>query len=274
MNIPSMYSDQGINPATFRAIPHTVSSGLTGIYADTSSANDGSSYLVAWNPVTEKPAWRVSTPGVYDGGTLVTGGNLVFQGHVDGKFVAYSADSGKQLWSYEAGNGISAPPITFQVGNTQYVSILTGIGGGASSMGELTAQWGWQAHVHPRRMLTFVLDGSAKLPPSPPPARVISLDDPKFMVDADKVTRGREVYLTNCAICHGIGVVGGGQAPDLRASAVPLSQGAFASVLRTGSPGLPAMPRFPELSDADIVALQHYIRARARAGLAQGRTLH
>jgi len=34
----------------------------------------------------------------WNGGTLTTAGNLVFQGTADGRFIAYNATSGEKLW--------------------------------------------------------------------------------------------------------------------------------------------------------------------------------
>jgi hypothetical protein len=61
--------------------------------------------LVAWDPVAQKAAWRVTNPTVEDGGVLATGGNLVFQGRGDGMLAAYRATDGKQLWMFDAGTG-------------------------------------------------------------------------------------------------------------------------------------------------------------------------
>jgi alcohol dehydrogenase (cytochrome c) len=59
-------------------------------------------------------------------GVLATAGNLVFLGHVDGTFSAYDARTLKELWSFNAGTGINAPPITYSVNGKQYVAVLAG----------------------------------------------------------------------------------------------------------------------------------------------------
>ena len=59
-------------------------------------------------------------------GALATGGSLVFLGHVDGTFSAYDARTLKELWSFNAGTGINAPPVSFAVNGKQYVAILLG----------------------------------------------------------------------------------------------------------------------------------------------------
>jgi quinohemoprotein ethanol dehydrogenase len=58
--------------------------------------------------------------------------------------------------------------------------------------------------------------------------------------------------------------VAGGTAPDQRTSTVPLTRDAFAAVVRDGSLETRGMPKFGELTDAELDALRHYIRYRAR----------
>ena len=68
---------------------------------------------------------------------------------------------------------------------------------------------------------------------------------------------------TKCQWCHGAGAIAGGGGPDLRASLSPLVAASFASVVRGGIEAR-GMPKFEELSDRELDALRHYIRARAR----------
>ena len=42
---------------------------------------------------------------------------------------AYRATDGKQLWQFDAGTGIIAPPMTFSIGGTQYLTVMAGWGG-------------------------------------------------------------------------------------------------------------------------------------------------
>jgi alcohol dehydrogenase (cytochrome c) len=59
-------------------------------------------------------------------GAMATAGNLVFLGHPDGEFAAYDAKTLKELWSFNVGTGIQAPPITYSVNGKQYIAILAG----------------------------------------------------------------------------------------------------------------------------------------------------
>jgi quinohemoprotein ethanol dehydrogenase len=104
-------------------------------------------FLVAWDPATNKERWRVPYPA-RPGGTVATGGNLVFHGAADGRFLAYSADKGEKLWEVNLGPGM-ATPVTYMLDGQQYISILAGRNGG--------------------RLFTFALDGKETIP-APPPA--------------------------------------------------------------------------------------------------------
>ena len=72
------------------------------------------SQLIAWDPVRQREVWRTPPHGTIGGGTLATAGGLVFQGTNKGQFVAYRADTGQQLWSFEAQTGVVAAPAASQ----------------------------------------------------------------------------------------------------------------------------------------------------------------
>ncbi len=254
------YNDRGIDPRTYQM----ERDGPMGINAfhDDIPKSAGSSSLIAWDAVRKQKAWEVALPGATNGGVMSTHGGLVFQGQADGRFVARDDRTGAVLWSADLGVGTQAPPITYSVGGRQYVSILAGWAGGQMLLGSLSAQHGWVGRNHPRRLLTYVLDGKAALPPSPPPSRPVPVDDTAVTVNPALALRGRALY-ERCLICHGAGVVAGGFAPDLRASPIPLNPQAFAAVMQGGLQSR-GMPPFPELTPEDLNALRHYIRQRAR----------
>src|SRR5688572_27659861 len=223
----------------------------------------GKSFLVAWDPVKQRAAWQQPTPGPHNGGTLATAGDLVFQGQADGYINAYGASDGRKVWSFYAATAALGTPITYSVGKTQYLSILTGpLHGAPGGFGAMAARFGWDARIHPRRLLTFVLDGAGKLPPTPPPVFAKPLDAPEIIVDEALVKEGIQQW-SRCQLCHGPGAVAGGTAPDLRASPVPLNAAQFSLMVRTGIEAR-GMPKFSELNDHELDALRHYIRYRAR----------
>jgi alcohol dehydrogenase (cytochrome c) len=59
-------------------------------------------------------------------GVLATAGNLVFLGHYDGTFAAYDAKTLNEVWSFNVGGPIQAPPVSYSVNGKQYVAVLVG----------------------------------------------------------------------------------------------------------------------------------------------------
>ena len=82
--------------------------------------------LVAWDPIANKKVWGIKEDLPFNGGTLTTGGNLVFSGNLHGDFRAIDAKNGKVLWSKNLGSGIGAGPVTYSVDGKQYVAIVVG----------------------------------------------------------------------------------------------------------------------------------------------------
>lgn len=225
---------------------------------------DGKGKLVAWNPVTQKEAWSVQHEELWNGGTLATAGDLVFQGTGDGWFSAYNARTGERLWRFNAGLGIISAPMSFSVGGRQYVSVLVGYGGTSAAYGDLM-NVGWKYGAQPRRLLTFALDGKATLEPSPGPDKTVhALDDAAIVLDEAAIAAGRALSV-QCAACHGVGMQSAGSpGPDLRESAIALDKESFAALLKEGPLMERGMPRFEMLTDEQIHQLWSYIRARAR----------
>ena len=85
--------------------------------------------LRAIDPKTGKIVWEVKDSAPLWGGVLTTGGNLVFWGTPEGYLKAADAKTGKVLWEFQTGSGVVAPPITWQQGGEQYVSVVSGWGG-------------------------------------------------------------------------------------------------------------------------------------------------
>ncbi len=75
---------------------------------------------------TGKKAWQERTEQPMIGGALATAGNLVFTGEGNGTFRAFNAATGKSLWSFQAGAGCNAGPMTYSLDNTQYVAVACG----------------------------------------------------------------------------------------------------------------------------------------------------
>ena len=84
--------------------------------------------LRAIEPVTGKRVWEMAIDPPPNGGTLVTAGDLVFTGLQTGELIACDAHSGEEMWRYQTGSGIIAPPVTYELDGEQYVAVLSGSG--------------------------------------------------------------------------------------------------------------------------------------------------
>ena len=134
--------------------------------------------------------------------------------------------------------------------------------------GAVTAQHGWSYGMHPRRLIVYSLDGKASLPKAPPPQFAQPLAQNDWKIDELQADAGSFLFVRNCSMCHGGGAVAGGYAPDLRASQAPVYDEAFKQIVVGGSRVQQGMPRFKELTDSDLKAIQHYIRRQARKATA------
>jgi alcohol dehydrogenase (cytochrome c) len=89
-------------------------------------------HLRAVDVANKKIAWDVPSSLPLFAGITVTKGGLVFTGDQRGRFLAYDAKTGKELWSFQTGSAINASPITYELDGKQYVAILSGLGGDPS----------------------------------------------------------------------------------------------------------------------------------------------
>jgi PQQ-dependent dehydrogenase (methanol/ethanol family) len=86
--------------------------------------------LTAWDPVQRRPAWAVKENFPIWSGTVVTAGDIVFYGTMDGWFKAVNARTGDLLWRYKVDSGIISQPISYRgPDGHQYIAVLSGVGG-------------------------------------------------------------------------------------------------------------------------------------------------
>jgi alcohol dehydrogenase (cytochrome c) len=86
-------------------------------------------YLKAIDPMTGRAQWQTGFKSPNWAATLVTAGGLVFTGELTGEFIAVDTDNGNILWQFQTPSGIIGQPVTWDTNGTQYVSVVSGIGG-------------------------------------------------------------------------------------------------------------------------------------------------
>ena len=223
--------------------------------------------LVAWDPVQQKQAWAIERPGPWNGGTLSTAGNLVFEGTAAGTFEAYRANTGEKLWSFTAQTGVMAGPVTYSVNGEQYVAVLAGWGGVFPlATGEVSFKSGRVRNIS--RMLVFKVGGTASLPPLEPFQEPVLSTLPNA-ASAATIHNGERLFQTYCAGCHGDVAVSGGVLPDLRYSGALKGEEWFSIVLGGAlqSDGMVSFAK--ELSHQDAADIRAYVIFRRNQSVAE-----
>ena len=75
---------------------------------------------------TGKQMWDFKLPTPTWAGVMATAGGLVFSGSNEGNFFALDAANGKPLWQFQTGGAIRSGPMSFLVGDKQYVAVAGG----------------------------------------------------------------------------------------------------------------------------------------------------
>jgi lanthanide-dependent methanol dehydrogenase len=91
--------------------------------------------FTAWDPVGRKKAWEIKENFPVWSGTVVTAGDVVFYGTMEGWFKAVDARTGKPLWQFKTGSGIIGQPVVYRgPDQKEYVAVLSGVGGWAGAV--------------------------------------------------------------------------------------------------------------------------------------------
>ncbi|MGH6632380.1 MAG: PQQ-binding-like beta-propeller repeat protein, partial [Sphingopyxis sp.] len=218
--------------------------------------------LVAFDPRTGKVAWAVDHPAAWNGGTMTTAGNLVFQGTSLGRFRAYTADTGKQLLDLDMQSGIVSAPSTFRVGGVQYIAFQTSKGGAFPLVAGVA---GGATRKIPNipRLIVLKIGGTVKLP-APPSSAALAWNPPPMTASPAQVAAGKASFGRYCIVCHGDSAIGNGFTPDLRVSGTLANADAWKGVVIGGALKDRGMVSFANvLTPADAEAIRAYVIERS-----------
>ncbi len=218
-------------------------------------------YLLAYDPVRQKPVWQGADAGWWDhAGVLATGGGLVVQGTGLGHLRVYDDRTGRLLKDIDVGTTIIAAPMTYMVRGIQYIAVMAAWGGGGWSIPHHDSA----AYIYGNegRILAFKLDAGEtpkpKLlgPPPPIPA------PPASHASGKMIEKGAVLFNSNCAICHSNDARSG--APDLRRM-TPEVHDSFAAIVLDGAFKNAGMPAWGDvLSLRDATAIHAYLISLAQ----------
>lgn len=85
-----------------------------------------SGLLAATDVSTGEVTAREHTHYDNQAGVLATSGGLIFTATVDGTISAHDDQTLEELWKFNTGLGIKAPPISYAIGDKQYVAVMVG----------------------------------------------------------------------------------------------------------------------------------------------------
>jgi PQQ-dependent dehydrogenase (methanol/ethanol family) len=213
--------------------------------------------LVAWDPVRQTAQWRVKRQLPMNGGVLSTAGNLVFQGTAEGTFDAFSADTGKPLWSFDAHGTIQAGASSVEIEGEQYILVASG-NGGSAAIGTYLARYSSTPQSRsPSRLLAFKLGGTAVVPATV----VAEFPRPPLPRPPAALAKQGAVYFEAefCVDCHGLEAEDARSSiPDLRLASAKTHQ-LLPAIVMGGLYKEKGMPPFPTISPDELKAIQAFI---------------
>jgi alcohol dehydrogenase (cytochrome c) len=173
---------------------------------------------------------------------VTTGGGLLFGGDVAGRFRAFDQKTGKVLWQANLGSQVTGFPITYAVGERQYIAVSVGQAVNTAGYLAITPEIrpsnnnsiyvfalpaGWQtARVGPRQDAGpgSAAPVSAVAASAAPAAqchrtnrqRVTLTRTAEHAFSASQAAEGKKLYVEQqCSLCHGVNMLGSASAPAL-----------------------------------------------------------
>ena len=176
---------------------------------------------------------------------VTTGGGLLFGGDASGRFRAFDQRSGKVLWQTNLGSQVTGFPISYAIGDRQYIA--ASVGQAVNTAGYLlitpeirpsdsnslyvfalpegwqTAQTGPRPEVAPSQANATLASASSAGPAAPSKCRRTDREaapsstlSPNHLFSAAQSAQGKKVYLEQqCSLCHGESMRGSAGAPAL-----------------------------------------------------------
>ena len=215
-------------------------------------------YLLAYDPVKQKEAFRIDYPFPANGGAFTTAGNLLIEGTIRKTLAIYRADNGTKLWEMNTESVPVASAMSFMVKGKQYIGV--NVGWNSAIVHNLGFD-GKPFYTSSARLMVFALDSKGvTLPPTPAPGSIP--DPPDTVPKQADVDAGAVVYAQQCAICHGQNANGG--VKDLR-HMTPERHAEFLDIVLNGKLKAGGMESFKDkVTQEQAEQIHAYVIARAQ----------
>jgi alcohol dehydrogenase (cytochrome c) len=221
-------------------------------------------YLVAQDVASGEIEWQKKFPkeACYSG-TTTTAGNLVFSGRSNGDLVAYDAESGDELWSFQTGAGANTTPAIFESDGKQYVAFYAGGNSlAASAHGDDLWLFSLEGELGPAKEGGPAEQGQHAGEEAPEgnveEAEASPTESGKENVEEETShgdpAQGKVVFSENCSVCHGFDGRGGNGGPDLTTQPLARTANGTIKKVTTGGGGMPAFAEVLSTEEIEDVA--------------------
>jgi alcohol dehydrogenase (cytochrome c) len=167
---------------------------------------------------------------------VTTGGGLLFGGDVAGRFRAFDQKTGKVLWQTNLGSQVTGFPITYSVGERQYIAVSIGQAVNTAGYLAITPEirpsnnnslyvfalpTGWQtANVGPQQEVaqpsSVVASTAAAQCHRTDRKNTTFTSTADRTFSASQAAEGKKLYVEQqCSLCHGVNMLGSASAPAL-----------------------------------------------------------
>jgi quinohemoprotein ethanol dehydrogenase len=261
--------------------PQKYVEGETYIGSDTitSTGFDTTGYLTAYDMSTGKIAWQDKFPqeSCYSG-AVTTAGGLVFVGHNDGNLIAYSIESGEELWKFQTGAGANTTVTPFEEEGEEKIALYAGGNSlAATAHGENFWVFSLKGTMEQAKGLEAEEEGGGHAGEETPEEEA----EKKVEAEAEEgggaaeeegkeeaaaggaggatadAAAGKEVFSEECSVCHGATGHGGNGGPDLRTMPLAKTQAGAEKQVTNGGGGMPAFGG--TLSEEEISNVAAYV---------------
>ena len=94
-------------------------------------SHGGMGNFIAWDNINGEIKWSIPEQFSVWSGALATAGDVVFYGTLEGYLKAVDSETGDELYRFKTPSGIIGNVMTYEHDGTQYIGILSGVGGWA-----------------------------------------------------------------------------------------------------------------------------------------------